>query len=99
MSVDGVYPHLTDEEGLRDDTRRSVNYGFTGKSTFSPRQLPIIHAAFRPEADEIEFSRRIVAAFDAAATESSGSAVVDGQLVDLPIVLRARRVLERSELA
>lgn len=99
MSVDGVYPHLDDEDGLRADTRRCLNYGFSGKSTFSPRQLPVIHAVFKPQADEVEFSRRVVAAFDSAVAESAGSAVVDGQLVDLPIVLRARRVLKRSELA
>jgi citrate lyase subunit beta / citryl-CoA lyase len=99
MSIDGVYPHLADEDGLRADTRRSVNHGFSGKSTFSPRQLPIIHAVLQPEADEVDFSRRVVIAYDAAAAASAGSAVVDGQLVDLPIVQRARRVLERSELA
>lgn len=99
MSVDGVYPHLADEDGLRADTRRCLNYGFTGKSTFSPRQLPVIHAIFRPSADEVDFARRAVSAFDAAFAESAGSAVVDGQLVDLPIVLRARVVLERSDLA
>lgn len=99
MSVDGVYPHLTDEEGLRADTRRSVNHGFTEKSTFSPRQLPVIHAVLCPEPDEVAYSRRVVAAYDDAVADSVGSAVVDGQLVDLPIVLRARRVLERSALA
>ncbi len=99
LSVDGVYPHLTDEGGLRDDTLRTLNYGFSGKSSFSPRQLPIIHEMFRPDDEEVAFSRRVVAAFEAAAAESAGSAVVDGQLVDLPILLRARSVLERSELA
>ena len=98
MSIDGVYPHLTDEQGLRADTRRSLNYGFSGKSTFSPRQLAVIHEVFRPSGDEVAFSRRVITAFDAAAAGSAGSAVVDGQLVDLPIMLRARRVLERSEL-
>lgn len=99
LSIDGVYPHLKDVEGLRADARRSLNYGFSGKSTFSPRQLTVIHEVFRPSSDEVDFSRRVITAFDAAAAESAGSAVVDGQLVDLPIMLRARRVLERSELA
>lgn len=98
MSVDGVYPHLADEDGLRADTRRCLNHGFSGKSTFSPRQLPTIHSVFKPEPDELDFSRRVIAAFDAAVAKSTGSAVVDGQLVDRPIVLRAHRVLERSEL-
>jgi len=99
QAVDGVYPHLKDDAGLQADTRRSRDLGFSGKSAFSPRQLPTIHAIFHPAAAEIEFSRRVIAAFETAAAESAASTVVDGQLVDLPIVLRARRVLERSGLA
>jgi citrate lyase subunit beta/citryl-CoA lyase len=93
MSVDGVYPRLDDEAGLIADTRRTRDLGFTGKSTFSPRQLPLIHSVFQPDPDEIDFSRRVVAAFDTALANSAGSSIVDGQLIDLPIVMRARRVL------
>lgn len=92
-SVDGVYPKLDSEDGLLAEARRSRDLGFTGKSTFSPRQLPLIHSVFQPDVDEVDYSRRVVAAFEHAATQASGSAIVDGQLVDLPIVMRARRVL------
>jgi len=46
-----------------------------------------------------DFSRRVVDAVEAAATASAGWAVMDGQMVDWPTVLRARRVLERGKLA
>jgi citrate lyase subunit beta/citryl-CoA lyase len=98
MSVDGVYPHLHDAEGLILDTRRTVNLGFTGKSTFSPRQIELIHEAFRPSAEELAFSTRAVKEFELAEAESLGSVVVDGQLIDLPIVMRARTVLSRRDL-
>jgi citrate lyase subunit beta/citryl-CoA lyase len=93
IAVDGVFPRLDDESGLIADTRRSRDLGFSGKATFSPRQLPLIHSVFQPASEEIDFSRRVVAAFEAALEHSAGAAIVDGQLVDLPIVMRARRVL------
>ncbi|TDD27895.1 CoA ester lyase [Kribbella turkmenica] len=99
MSVDGVYPHLHDPDGLVADAQRTVNLGFTGKSTFSPRQIDLIHEAFKPSTEELSFSARAVEEFERAERESVGSVVVDGQLIDLPIVMRARTVLARGELA
>jgi citrate lyase subunit beta/citryl-CoA lyase len=93
-SVDGVFPDLDDPDGTLADIQRSRDLGFTGKSTFNPRQLDDINRIFSPQPDEIGYAERVVAAFDEAQARGDGSVAVGGQLVDRPIVLRAQRTLE-----
>lgn len=91
-AVDGVTTAIDDDERLRRDTRRALNFGFGAKLCIHPRQVAVVHAALAPAADELEWARRVIAA-DAAA---AGAAVqLDGKMVDLPVVLQARRILAR----
>lgn len=97
-SIDGVFPDLDDPTGMLADIQQSRDLGFSGKSTFNPRQLADINRLFSPQADEIEYASRVVEAFDAAQARGDGSVAVGGQLVDLPIVLRAKRLLETAAM-
>lgn len=97
-SIDGVFPDLDDPEGLKADIVQARRLGFTGKSTFNPRQLDGINRVFSPSPDEIAYARTVVAAFEQAQSRGEGSVAVGGQLVDLPIVMRAKRLLEASAL-
>lgn len=91
--IDGVYPDYADVDGLLLDIERARQIGFAGKSLFHPSQISHINAGFMPSAKEMERAQRIVDAFDRAEAEGAGAVAVDGQLVDLPIVMRARRTL------
>ena len=91
-AVDGVTTAIDDDDRLRRDTRRALNFGFGAKLCIHPRQVAVVHEALAPAADEIDWARRVIAA-DAAA---AGAAVqLDGRMVDLPVVLQARRTLAR----
>ena len=92
-SIDGVYPDLDDEAGMERDTLAARRLGFTAKSTFNPRQIELINRLFAPSAEEIEYARRVAAAFDEANARGDASVAVGGQLVDRPIVLRAIQTL------
>ncbi len=94
MSVDGVFPDLNNPEGLLDDVRRARRLGFTSKSTFNPRQIDVINQEFSPTPDEIDYARKIAAAFRLAEERGDASVALGGQLVDRPIVLRALRMLK-----
>lgn len=94
ISIDGVYPNLEDLAGLEAEVRQAKQLGFSGKSTFNPRQLDVINEMFNPSDDEIGFARQVVSAFESAQARGDGSVAVRGQLVDLPVVARARRMLE-----
>lgn len=95
-SIDGVFPDLDDPDGLASDIVQARRLGFTGKSTFNPRQLEDINRVFSPSPDEIDYAKKVVAAFEEAQSRGEGSVAVGGQLVDLPIVMRAKRLLEVS---
>src|SRR5437588_6430264 len=90
-AVAGIYADFRDADGLRADAGAARALGYTGKMLIHPAQVAPVHAAFAPEAAEVEQARRIVAAFEAAG--GSGIVVVDGAMVDRPVVLRARRTL------
>ena len=90
--VDGVTGDVGDDDRLRDDLAYAVRLGFGGKLCVHPRQVPVARAAFLPAPDELVWARRVV---EAAA--GSGAVLLDGQMVDKPVVDRARRILATSE--
>lgn len=95
-AVDGVTVAIQDNEHLRRDTRRALRMGFGAKLCIHPRQVAIVHETLAPTAQETDWAARVVAA-DAA---SGGAAVqIDGRMVDLPVVLQARRLLARQGAA
>ena len=87
--VDRAHLDLQDTDGLSDSTRQSRRLGFTGRLPIHPRQIAPTHDAFYPAAHEVEHAERVLAAFN----PDSGSIVVDGRMVDLPVVERARQTL------
>ena len=94
LSIDGVFPDLDDPPGLLEDCRTARRLGFRAKSTFNPRQVDVINDVFSPQPDELAYARRVVEAFEAAQSAGDASVAVGGQLVDLPILRRARLMLE-----
>jgi citrate lyase subunit beta/citryl-CoA lyase len=94
LSIDGVFPNLDDPDGLLSDVMQARRLGFTSKSTFNPRQLDVINRLFSPQPDEIEYARKIAAAFKEAEARGDASVAVGGHLVDRHIVLRALGILE-----
>jgi citrate lyase subunit beta/citryl-CoA lyase len=92
--LDSPWFHLRDTEGFRRALERSRRGGFQGRLCVHPDQVPIANAAFTPGADEVARAERIVAAFAAAEARGAAAVEVDGQMVDYPIVYRARAVLE-----
>ncbi|HUY09682.1 MAG TPA: CoA ester lyase [Candidatus Dormibacteraeota bacterium] len=94
LSIDGVFPNLDDPEGLSQDVLQARRLGFRGKSTFNPRQVEEINRVFSSTSDELAYAKLVVKAFEDAQARGDGSVAIGGQLVDLPIVMRARRLLE-----
>jgi citrate lyase subunit beta / citryl-CoA lyase len=93
--IDSVYPHLQDPDGLQRQCAVSRSLGFFGKSAIHPAQLPIIHAAFSPTDDEVQWARDVLGAFDAA--NGAALRMPGGEFVDLPVAERARQLLRLAE--
>ncbi|HZO21854.1 MAG TPA: CoA ester lyase [Steroidobacteraceae bacterium] len=92
QAIDGVFLDYRDLEGLKRDIESARRDGFTGKLAIHPDQIEAINAAFLPAASEIEWARRVVAAF--ASDPEAGVLSVAGQMVDRPHLVQARRILE-----
>jgi len=68
--------------------------GFTGSVCIHPRQVPVVNRGFSPSAEERAWAARVVAADQAARVAGLGAVLLDGRMVDKPIVDRARRWLD-----
>jgi citrate lyase subunit beta/citryl-CoA lyase len=94
LSFDGVWPDIGDADGLRNDGLRARRLGFSGKTLIHPDQVEVINAVFSPNDPEVDYARRVLVAFDEAQARGDGAVAMGGQLLDPPIVERARRTLE-----
>ncbi len=98
QAVDGVWVDLKDTEGLFGFARQSRQLGFSGMSLIHPSQIDPINSVFSPSAEEIDYANQVVKAYEEAVARGDGSISLGGQLIDRPIVERARRALELARL-
>lgn len=85
---------VDDVEGFEQTVRAGRAMGFTGSVCIHPRQVPIVNRGFSPTADERAWAARVVAADEAARATGLGAVLLDGRMIDRPIVERARRWLD-----
>lgn len=91
--IDSVYVDFRDHDGLRREAESAADTGFVGKMTIHPDQVPIVNAAFTPTADEVRDAEELLAAAERA---GAGAFEHRGQMVDVPHLTRARKLLERA---
>lgn len=92
----GTVAEFGDLDGFRATIRRSRRLGFVGASVIHPSQVAILNEEFRPSQDEVAHARRVVAAYDEALAAGVGAVTVDGRMIDVPVVERARLLIERE---
>jgi citrate lyase subunit beta/citryl-CoA lyase len=97
LALDTPYFAFRDPEGLQQNALASKKIGFKGKFAIHPAQIETINAAFSPSSADIETARRVVAAFEEAERAGRGSTSLDGKVVDVPVVKRARALLEVAQ--
>jgi citrate lyase subunit beta/citryl-CoA lyase len=96
-ALDSPFVRFRDPDALREDAQRARRLGYTGKFAIHPAQLEIINETFSPSAEEIEYARRVMEAWDAAESGGRGSLALDGRMVDVPVVKRAQNLLALAE--
>jgi citrate lyase subunit beta/citryl-CoA lyase len=89
--VAGVTADLADEAALLSDLAFARACGFTAKLCIHPKQVASIRQALMPNAREVDWAQRVIAAADA----SRGAVQVDGKMVDRPVLLKAQAILDR----
>jgi citrate lyase beta subunit len=91
--LDGPVAAYGDEEGLGRSCLIARSLGFDGKWCIHPAQIAVVNEAFSPTDKEVDWAKRVVAAYDEANAEGSGSVSVDGQMVDAASIKLARNTL------
>lgn len=88
--LDGVTTAIDDPIAVAHDARRAADLGFGGKLAIHPRQIAPISHAFRPDEAAVSWAQRVIATADTGAARS-----LDGEMIDRPVMERARRILAR----
>ena len=94
LALDTPFLRFRDDEVLKTSCQAARRLGFKGRFAIHPAQIDTINACFSPSAEEIDEARRIVAAFGEAEARGRGSTSLDGRVIDVPVVRRARALLE-----
>ena len=96
IGVIGAIASLDDGDAYLEMARRSRRFGYVGSSCVHPRQVPILNQAFTPSEDEIAHATRVVESAAEAEKAGKGAIVLDGKMIDAPVVARAERTLARK---
>jgi len=75
--------------------QRSRQFGFMGAGCIHPNQVPIVNRFYSPSPEEVAYATRIVEGDAVHAAAGRGSWSLDGKMIDVPVVVRAQRLLER----
>lgn len=91
--LDGVHAEIRNAPALAAQAAAARRMGMGGKACIHPAQIEPIHGAFTPTPDEVERARSVIAAFEQAEAAGTGAFEIEGEMIDLAVIRRARRVL------
>lgn len=91
-ALDGVFPSIQDTAGLHTAVQYARDMGFGGALCIHPSQVAIIHQALTPSPEQLHWAQRIIE----AASSGEGVFVMDGEMVDAPVIGRAHSILARA---
>ena len=95
-ALDTPYVKFRDPDGLRSEADLARRLGYRGKFAIHPAQIEVIDGVFSPTDQELERAKRVLNAARSAELTGHGSASLDGEMIDAPVVARAKNVLARA---
>jgi len=75
----------------------AATVGYRGASCIHPAQATILNEVFTPLAEKVEHARRVIEVYEEAEAQGRASVALDGKMIDIPVVVRAQRLLARAE--
>ena len=99
QAIDIVTIDFKDQEKIRSEAEFGAGLGFSGKQIIHPNQVGPVQEAFTPDDESIAYAKRLVEAFESHQKEGKGAFELDDQMIDMPLVKNARKVLERAKAA
>ena len=95
-AVDVPYLDLKDLQGMKAQAQLAKDLGFSGKGAVHPKQIADLNAVFTPSAEEVAKAQKVLTAFEEANT---GLVVVDGKLIEKPVVREMQRIVSVAKRA
>jgi (S)-citramalyl-CoA lyase len=93
-AIDVPFLDLEDMQGMQDEAQKSKNLGFSGKGSIHPKQIALLNNVFTPSEEEVEYANKVIKAFNDA---SDGLVVVDGKLIEKPVLRTALKIIANSK--
>lgn len=98
VAEDAPFPSYKDDAAFEYNTKTGAQLGFEGRQIIHPSQIPIAERVYSPDPERVAWARKVTKAFEEEGiAKGSASVPVDGQMVDTPVYINAKNVLERAE--
>ncbi len=97
IGILGTVADYSDVAAYKKSAERARRFGFSGGTCVHPGLVQALNEAFTPPAAEVAQARRLIQADAEAAAAGRGSFTVDGKMIDIPVIDRARKLLARHE--
>ncbi|MAT44010.1 MAG: citrate lyase subunit beta [Anaerolineaceae bacterium] len=98
QAIDMVTADFTDLDFLVEEARSGMEMGFSGKQIIHPNQVEPVQKAFTPEEDEIRYAQELIRQFNENQSNGQGAFAIDGAMVDMPMITRAKNLLARANI-
>jgi len=93
----GTVADFSDWEKFRLMVRRARRFGFDGAGCIHPGQVKIVNEEYTPSEAEVAYARKVIRMDQEAAAAGRGSFQIEGKMIDIPVVVRAERLIRRYE--
>ena len=93
----GTVADFSDWEKFRMMVRRARRFGFDGAGCIHPGQVKIVNEEYTPSEEEVAYARKVIRMDQEAAAAGRGSFQIEGKMIDIPVVVRAERLIRRYE--
>jgi citrate lyase subunit beta/citryl-CoA lyase len=97
QAIDMVFPDVNNELGLIANTKAGRRMGFRAKQVVHPKQVAVVNELLSPSEEEISKARAVISAYEEGERSGKGAVALNGQMIDRPVVERARRLLSLAE--
>jgi citrate lyase beta subunit len=98
QAIDMVTADFSDLDFLMEEARSGMEMGFSGKQIIHPNQVEPVQKAFTPEEDEIRYAQELIRQFNENQANGQGAFAMDGAMVDMPMITRAKNLLARANI-
>ena len=93
----GTVADYSDPAAYKKSAERARRFGFSGGTCIHPGLVAALNEAFTPKTDEVAHAKKLIEADKQAQAEGRGSFSVDGKMIDIPVIERARKLIARHE--